>query len=51
MISWCSRKQSSVALSTTEPEYIAFSVAVCEAMWLLIDLFDHEMDPIITCDN
>ena len=41
-----------MALSTTEPEYIAFSVAVCEAMWLLIDLFDHEMDPtIIHCDN
>jgi hypothetical protein len=54
MVSWCSRKQSSVALSTAEAEYIALSVAVCEAVWLrklLTDLFDHEMDPIIICDN
>jgi hypothetical protein len=43
-----------VALSTTEAEYIALSVAVLEAVWLrklLTDLFDHEMDPIIHCDN
>jgi hypothetical protein len=48
MVSWCSRKQSSVALRTVEAEYIALSVAVREAVWLhkiLIDLFDHEMDP------
>jgi hypothetical protein len=55
MVSWCSRKHSSVDLSTAEAEYIALSVAVCEAMWLhklLTDLFDHEMDPtIIHCDN
>jgi hypothetical protein len=43
--------ECSVALSTAEIEYIALSVAVCEAVWLLTDLFDHEMDPIITCDN
>jgi hypothetical protein len=55
MVSWCSRKQSSVALSTTEAEYIALSVAVREVVWLLkilTDLFDREMDPtIIHCDN
>jgi hypothetical protein len=55
MVSWSSKKQSSVALSTTEAEYIALSVAVCEAVWLhklLADLFDHEMDPtIIHYDN
>jgi hypothetical protein len=55
MVSWCSKKQSSVALSTVEAEYIALSVAVREALWLcklLTDLFDHEMDPTtIHCDN
>jgi hypothetical protein len=54
MVFWCSRKQSSVALSTTEAEYIALSVAVCEAVWLrkiLTDVLDHEMDPIIHCDS
>jgi hypothetical protein len=55
MVSWCSRKQSSVSLSTAEAEYIALSVTVHEAVWLrklLNDLFDHEMDPTtINCDN
>jgi hypothetical protein len=55
MVSWCSGKQSFVALSTTEVEYIALSVAFCEAVWLrnlMTDLFDQEMDTIINhCDN
>jgi hypothetical protein len=55
MVSWCNRKQSSVALSTVEAEYIALSVEVHEAVWLLkllTDLFNHEMDPTtIHCDN
>jgi hypothetical protein len=55
MVSWCSRKHSSVALSTAETEYIALSVVVREAVWLhklLKYLFDHEMDStIIHCDN
>jgi hypothetical protein len=55
MVSWCSRKHSSVVLSTAEAEYIALSVAVREAVWLrklLADLFDHEKDStIIHCDN
>ena len=33
-ISWKSRKQSSVALSTAEAEYIALSSATQEVMWL-----------------
>jgi hypothetical protein len=55
MISWQSRKQSSIALSIVEAEYIAASSASCEAIWLrklLTDLFDLEMEAIsIRCDN
>jgi hypothetical protein len=34
MISWQSRKQSSIALNTAEAEYIAACSASCEAIWL-----------------
>jgi hypothetical protein len=55
MISWQSRKQSSIALSTTEAEYIVRCSASCEAIWLrklLTDLFDLEMEAtMILCDN
>jgi len=55
MVSWCSRKQTSVVLSTTEAEYIALSVAFREVVWLcklLADLFGHVLDStVIHCDN
>jgi hypothetical protein len=55
MISWGSRKQKSVALSTTEAEYMAACEACTEAMWLrkLISyLFDQIPEStIIYCDN
>jgi hypothetical protein len=55
MISWQSRKQSNIALSTTEAEYIATCSASYEAIWLqklLTDLFDLEMEATtILCDN
>jgi hypothetical protein len=55
MISWQSRKQSSIALNTAEAEYIAACSASCEAIWLrklLIGLFDLEMrETMILCDN
>jgi hypothetical protein len=55
MISWQSRKQSSIALSTTEAEYIVACSASCEAIWLrklLTGLFDLEMEStMILCDN
>jgi hypothetical protein len=55
MISWQSRKQSSIALSTAEAEYIAACSASCEAIWLrklLTGLSDLEMEATtIPCDN
>jgi hypothetical protein len=55
MVSWRSRKQSSVELSTAEAYYITWSVAVHKVVWLrklLTYLLDHEMDPTTThCDN
>jgi hypothetical protein len=50
MVSWCIMKQTSMALSIAEAEYIALSVAVCEAMWLrklLADLFGHVLDSTV----
>ena len=41
--SWFRKKQSCVALSTTEAEYVAACSASCEVVWLrkiLSDLFD-----------
>ena len=55
MISWISKKQSSVALSTAEAEYIVTCSASCESIWirkLLSNLFNLEMDAtMILCDN
>jgi hypothetical protein len=33
-VSWCSKKQSCIALSTMESEYVACSTAVQEVVWL-----------------
>ena len=55
MVSWFSKKQSSVALSTAEAEYIAACAASKEAVWLrklLADLSGHQVDvTVIFCDN
>jgi hypothetical protein len=50
MVSWCNRKQTTVALSAVEAEYIALCVAVRKVVWLrklLANLFGHEMDSTI----
>ena len=50
VISWFSRKQSYVALSTTEAEYVTAYSASCEAVWLrklLSDLFDLQLDLLV----
>jgi hypothetical protein len=55
MISWQSRKQSSISLNTVEAGYIVACSARCEAIWLqklLTDLFDLERRAtLILCDN
>eukprot|EP00253_Pinus_taeda_P025204 PITA_25204 len=54
-ISWMSRKQKLMALSTAEAEYIAASMATCEAVWLrklFSELFGFTLDTtVILCDN
>ena len=47
MISWCSKKQTSVALSTVEVEYIATCSTSCEEVWLqklLVGPFNVELE-------
>ena len=55
IISWFSKKQSSVPLSMAEEQYIATRSASCEAIWLqklMSGLFDMELDTtMILCDN
>ena len=50
-ITWCSKKQSCVALSTMEFEYVACSAAIQEAVWLRrflqrLDIVASAMDPV-----
>ena len=55
MISWFSRKQSCVALSTAEAEYVVACSSSCELVWLrklLSNLFDLQLDATcIYCNN
>ena len=55
VIAWHSRKQMSVAFSTTEVEYIAACAASGEAVWIqkmLSGLFDLQLEATcIYCDN
>lgn len=55
VVSWSSKKQSTVALSSTEGEYIASTTATCQAIWLrriLEDLgFIQREATTLFCDN
>jgi hypothetical protein len=55
VISWYNRKQKSVALSSTEAEYMAAIQTSCEAIWLrkmLRNIFETDLVPTtIFCDN
>ncbi|KAJ4772132.1 polyprotein [Rhynchospora pubera] len=54
-VSWCSKKQFSVALSSSEAEYVAISSTACQAVWLrriLSDLYQpQQQSTTILCDN
>ncbi|GAV85128.1 hypothetical protein CFOL_v3_28566 [Cephalotus follicularis] len=54
LISWFSKKRNSVALSTTEAEYIAAGSCYAQVMWMKQQLLDYgftfEKVPI-RCDN
>ena len=54
-ISWSSKKQETIALSSSEAEYIAATSAACQAVWLrrvLVDLGQEQVAATkIYCDN
>jgi hypothetical protein len=54
-ISWSSKKQPRVALSSTEVEYKGVTIAACEVVWLqkLLSYLGQSMDApiVIYCDN
>jgi hypothetical protein len=55
LVSWLSKKQSSVSLSTVEAEYIAAASCCTQVLWMKQTLTDIQVeydDPIpIYCDN
>ena len=54
LISWCSKKQVSVALSTAEAEYVEVGCCCAQVLWIKQQLKDYGygVSPIsIRCDN
>jgi len=55
VVSWSNKKQPTVALSSTEAEYIGAVIVACEVVWLqklLLDLGQSvDVPVVIYCDN
>lgn len=54
LVSWASKKQNSVALSTTEAEYIAAGSCCAQVLWMKQTLEDYRLkfeNTPIKCDN
>ena len=55
VVSWCSKKQDTVALSSSEAEYVAATMAAQECVWLkrlIGDMLSNVDYPVqIKCDN
>ena len=55
LVSWKSKKQSSVSRSSAEAEYRAMAVATCEVVWIFYLLRDiqvrHEREALLFCDS
>ena len=53
-VTWTSKKQGSVAKSTTEAEYVSLSQSASEAVWIIqfMKSLDYNIDQVeINCDN
>ncbi|XP_020262923.1 uncharacterized protein LOC109838908, partial [Asparagus officinalis] len=54
LVSWASKKQNCVALSTTEAEYIAAGLCCAQVLWMKQSLVDYDLNfqnIKIFCDN
>src|SRR5438105_1096634 len=52
LVSWSSKKQNSVALSTAEAEYVAAGACCAQPLWMKVSDYGYELSKIpLLCDN